>query len=103
MEVAFRINLYRDQTDANDAISANDDVNGNKIGVKLAINKEPKQVQKLLDIITSAPESTQAQYAAQLGVSKRTVSRMFAALQAQGILEQRGTKRKAKWVIIDKK
>lgn len=103
MEVAFRINLYRGQTDANDAISANDDVNGNKIGVKVAINKEPKQVQKLLDIIASAPESTQAQYAAQLGVSKRTVSRMFAALQAQGILEQRGTKRKAKWVIIDKK
>ena len=57
------------------------------------------KVKKLLEIIAENSTVTQAQYAEQLGVSKRTVSRIFADLQKQGVLEQQGTRRKAKWVI----
>lgn len=107
MEVAFRINLYRSQIDDNNAINASEGVklgvDGNEIGVKVASNTRTEQIQKLMSIIKSNPEATQAQYAAELGISKRTISRMFASLQEQGVLEQKGTKRKAKWSIIDKR
>ncbi len=54
------------------------------------------QSQKLLKKVAENPTATQAQYAEQLGVSKRTIFRMFAILQEQGMLEQQGTRRKAR-------
>lgn len=99
MEVAFRINLYRGQNDANNANVGN---SGVKKGIEMALNKETGQVQKLMEFIAENPTATQAQYAARLGVSKRTISRMFASLQEQGMLIQQGTKRKANWAIIEK-
>lgn len=65
------------------------------IEMKMASNTVSEQIQKLLGIIESNPEATQAPYAAELGISKRTISRMLASLQEQGVLEQKGTKRKA--------
>lgn len=97
MEVAFRVNLYRNQNNANGAGF------GVKSGAKVAMDKEPEPIQKLLKIIAEDPLATQAQYAAQLGVSKRTISRMFAGLQEEGVLVRRGTRRKAKWEIMDKR
>ncbi len=92
-EVDLRINIYRDQNNAN----------GVKNGVELAVIDAMDQSQKLLKIVAENPTATQAQYAQQLGVSKRTVSRIFADLQERGVLEQQGTRRKAKWVIIEKR
>ncbi|MCG4760885.1 hypothetical protein L0P42_00675 [Fusicatenibacter saccharivorans] len=46
------------------------------------------------------PFATQAYYAEQIGVSKRTVSRIFVSLQQNGVLVQNGTNRKSNWVII---
>ena len=100
MEVAFRINLYRSQFDANNAIDGIDGTDGVKNGVGLALNKEGDTVQKLLNMIAENPTATQAWYAEGLGVSKRTVSRMFASLQERGILVQNGTRRKANWTIM---
>ena len=100
MEVAFRINLYRSQFDANNAIDGIDGTDGVKNGVGLALNKEGDTVQKLLNMIAENPTATQAWYAEGLGVSKRTVSRMFASLQERGILVQNGTRRKAHWTIM---
>ncbi len=91
-EVDLRINIYRGQINAN----------GVKNGVNLAVIDALDQNQRLLKIVAENPTATQAQYAEQLGVSKRTVSRIFADLQGQGVLEQQGTRRKAKWVIIEK-
>ena len=42
-------------------------------------------------------------FAEKLGVSKRTISRIFSELKEQGILEQQGTRRKAKWIISKNK
>ena len=63
------------------------------------LNKEKVQIEKLLQIIEKNPFATQAYYAEQIGVSKRTVSRMFVSLQEKGILIQNGTKRKSNWII----
>lgn len=109
MEVAFRINLYRSQNNANGVHGVDYGVDGVGYGVNgvdyssgVALNDEMNLNKKLLNIIAEMPTATQAQYAEQLGVSKRTISRMFASLQEQGVLVQQGTRRKANWVYYEK-
>lgn len=106
-EVDLRINIYRGQVDTNNAtINANDTKNGvNGVnngtnGTEVLFDKEQTQIEKLLQIIEKNPSATQAYYAEEIGVSKRTVSRMFVSLQEKGILVQSGTKRKANWTVI---
>ena len=110
-EVDLRINIYRGQVDTNNAIiNANDTKNGanggkcgaddGTNGAEVPLNKEQTQIEKLLQIIEKNPSATQAYYAEKMGISKRTVSRMFASLQEKGRLVQGGTKRKANWKII---
>ena len=110
-EVDLRINIYRGQVDTNNAIiNANGTKNGaNGVkcgsdngtnGAEVPLNKEQTQIEKLLQIIEKNPSATQAYYAEKMGISKRTVSRMFVSLQEKGILVQSGTKRKANWKII---
>ena len=110
-EVDLRINIYRGQVDTNNAIiNANGTKNGaNGVkcgsdngtnGAEVPLNKEQTQIEKLLQIIEKNPCATQAYYAEKMGISKRTVSRMFASLQEKGRLVQSGTKRKANWKII---
>ena len=110
-EVDLRINIYRGQIDTNNAIiNANGTKNGaNGVkcgsdngtnGAEVPLNKEQTQIEKLLQIIEKNPSATQAYYAEKMGISKRTVSRMFASLQEKGRLVQSGTKRKANWKII---
>lgn len=109
-EVDLRINIYRGQVDTNNAINANGTKNGaNGVecgadngtnGTEVPLNKEQTQIEKLLQIIEKNPSATQAYYAEKMGISKRTVSRMFASLQEKGRLVQDGTKRKANWKII---
>ena len=113
-EVDLRINIYRGQVGTNNAmINANDtkdgvngvdcgvnDAGNGTNGVEVPLNKEQAQIEKLLQIIEKNPSATQAYYAEEIGVSKRTVSRMFVSLQEKGILVQSGTKRKANWTVI---
>ena len=110
-EVDLRINIYRGQVDTNNAIiNANGTKNGaNGVkcgsdngtnGAEVPLNKEQTQIEKLLQIIEKNPSATQAYYAEEMGISKRTVSRMFASLQEKGRLVQSGTKRKSNWKII---
>mgnify|MGYP000278054021 CR=1 FL=1 len=107
----LRINIYRGQVDTNNAIiNANgtkNGANGVKCGAddgtndaEVPLNKEQTQIEKLLQIIEKNPSATQAYYAEEIGVSKRTVSRMIVSLQEKGILVQSGTKRKANWTVI---
>lgn len=105
MGVAFRINLYRGQFNANNANNAMDGVKYGVDGVEndviVALNEESEAIHRLMKIIKDNPTATQAQYAAWLGVSKRTISRMFVSLQEQGMLKRQGTRRKAAWIIIE--
>lgn len=89
-EVDLCINIYRGQ------INTNGVENGNE----LAAIDELDQNHKLLKMIVENPIATQEQYGEQLGISKRTVSKIFVDLQKRGMLEQQETRRKVKWVII---
>lgn len=117
----MRINIYRGQInntdikngvneDENGADGIGDGVKNGADGIKdgvdeavYADNNLPAHIQKLLKIIAENPTETQAQYAEKLGVSKRTISRIFVELKKQGILEQQGNRRKAKWTILKKR
>ena len=116
-EVDLRINIYRGQNNDNN-IKNGVNVDTNSIdGVEIGANDIkndvdevaytdkvfPDHIQKLLKIIAENPTETQAQYAEKLGISKRTISRIFSELKEQGILEQQGNRRKAKWLIIKKR
>ncbi len=99
-DVDLRINIYRNKSAVNNATNnAKINANGIKSGVNTPAAKEQRQVKKLLDAIEQNPSATQAYYAEQIGVSKRTVSRIFVSLQEKGVLMQTGTKRKPNWVI----
>lgn len=116
-EVDLRINIYRKQANdnctkngVNTAINGTDDIDSGVNGVKDGVDEAAyagkalsDQVQKLLKMIAENPTETQAQYAEKLGVSKRTVSRIFMELKEQGILEQQGSRRKVKWIVLKKR
>lgn len=120
-EVDLRINVYRGQNSGagikNDVNESADGVKNGTDGVKNGIKTDAdgvksgtdetgytdmKLIQKLLEIIAENPTGTQAQYAEKLGISKRTISRIFAELKEQDILEQQGSRRKAKWIVLKK-
>ena len=94
-DVDLRINIYRSYVDTPNG--ENDAKNGLNDAKK---QKELRQEERLLHVIKENPCETQAYYADQLGLSKRTISRMFVSLREKGILVQRGTSRKAHWEII---
>ena len=113
-EVDLRINIYREQNNTisikNGVDTEKNGIDGVKNGIRNGVDEVlytdkdlPDHIQKLLKIITKYPTETQAQYAEKLGVSKRTISRIFSELKEQGILEQQGTRRKAKWIISKNK
>ena len=108
-DVDLRINIYRSYVDTpngeNDAKSSLNDAKNEENDAKNGENdakkqKELRQEERLLHVIKENPCETQAYYADQLGLSKRTISRMFVSLQEKGILVQSGTKRKANWTVI---
>lgn len=112
-EVDLRINIYRELHSGteikNDVNSVKNGVNGVKNGTDGVKNDTDETVytdmdliQKLLEIIAENPTGTQAQYAEKLRISKRTISRIFVKLKEQGILEQQGSRRKAKWIVLKK-
>ena len=122
-DVDLRINIYRSYVDTpngekapktrlndakneeNDAKKGENDAKNGENDAKNGLNdakkqKELRQEERLLHVIKENPCETQAYYADQLGLSKRTISRMFVSLREKGILVQRGTSRKAHWEII---
>ena len=109
-EVDLRINIYRGQVETNNATNNDngvrngvDGVENGVIGVESGVNgvevagkTERTQIEKLLQAVEKNPSATQAYYAEQIGVSKRTVSRMFVSLKEKGVLIQCGTTKKPK-------
>ena len=62
-------------------------------------DKENVNVHRLLQLIENNANATQKYYAESMGISSRTVSRLFAELQKKGILKRQGSKRKGTWII----
>ena len=105
-EVDLRINIQRGQIETNNATNNANGVDGEESGtdgVEVAGKTEQTQIEKLLQAVEKNPSATQAYYVEQIGVSKRTVSRMFVSLKEKGVLIQCGTTKKSKWVIKKQK
>ena len=113
--VPFNTEYFKEMTlSGGDKTIANGDkiaVSGNKkaqSGDKLFISgdkkaqngdKENVNVHRLLQLIENNANATQKYYAESMGISSRTVSRLFAELQKKGILKRQGSKRKGTWII----
>ena len=106
--VPFNTEYFKEMTlSGGDKTIANGDklaVSGNKkaqSGDKKAQNgdKENVNVHRLLQLIENNADATQKYYAESMGISSRTVSRLFAELQKKGILKRQGSKRKGTWII----
>lgn len=96
----LRINIYRGQNEVNDLNNNANGVKNGVNGVESGVNSdELTQEEKLLALIEVEPEKTQTFYSEQMGASKRTVSRMFVTLQGQGTIENKGSRRKPKWIV----
>ena len=88
-------------------------VSGNKkaqSGDKLSISgdkkaqngdKENVNVRRLLQLIENNADATQKYYTESMGISSRTVSRLFAELQKKGILKRQGSKRNGTWNVVN--
>lgn len=116
METAFRVNLYRAESEgqennANNAIDNDtDDVNdtdgtnGSGVNdtddVSPSDSEVPEGEQLILDIIRQNDRVTIKQISAETGLSRRTVDRIIAALKEQKKLERTGSSRSGEWKVL---
>jgi ATP-dependent DNA helicase RecG len=54
---------------------------------------------EVLDFLRGNPQSTQAETAKAIGISRRAVQDIFAALKAKGLLEHRGARKNGQWIV----
>lgn len=117
MENAFRVNLYRVETQEgqnNDAIDVNkpdtndtDDVNdANQSGVNgtddvsHSDSDVSKETQLVLNLIKENSKVTIKQISMGTGLSRRTVDRIIAVLKKQQKLERTGSSRSGEWKVL---
>ena len=93
MEVAFRVNLYRNQFSINDT---KNDTNDTKNDIQSETNAE----KQLLKLISRNPEMTQKAMAEQLSFSTITIKRMLTRLQRNGKVKREGSSRRGKWIVL---
>ena len=63
------------------------------------VQKEQRE-KKLLEILVANPAVTQAKLAKELKVAPRTVRRLLAKLQANGVVAREGSNRSGRWTIM---
>ncbi len=56
--------------------------------------------QAVLELLVFNPKATQAEAAAKVGVSKRTISRIFASLQERGYVTREGSNKTGIWKVV---
>lgn len=106
-DVDLRINIYRrseidTENGTNGTNNGTNGTNNGTNGTNIGINKGNLTQDKLnlLSYIEKYPSLTQKEYSEQLGISLRTLKRIFADLQKEGILLREGSRRSGKWIII---
>ena len=101
MEVAFRINLYRDtKISLNDTNEPNNDTNKPKNDTN--DTKTDLEI-RLAELICKNPEMPQREMKEALNVSIITIKRTLSKMQMEGKVIREGSKRKGKWILADKK
>ena len=98
MEVAFRINLYRDtKISLNDTNEPNNDTNKPKNDTN--DTKTDLEI-RLAELICKNPEMPQREMKEALTVSIITIKRTLSKMQMEGKVIREGSKRKGKWILI---
>lgn len=99
MEIAFRINLYRAQTDTK--ISRETDTKtGEETNIETGEEKNAKNI--LLAEIKRNPVITQKQLAEKVGLSYSGIRYVMRQLQDEGILKRSGSTKKGQWIIQER-
>lgn len=70
---------------------------GNNVGNLISLNNTEK---KVVSLLIEDAEYTADELAAKIGVTKRTIERVFSSLQNKKVIERIGTNRKGSWIII---
>ena len=98
MEVAFRINLYRDtKISLKDTNEPNNDTNKPKNDTN--DTKTDLEI-RLAELIRKNPEMPQREMKEALNVSIITIKRTLSKMQMEGKVIREGSKRKGKWILI---
>jgi len=98
MEVAFRINLYRDtKISLKDTNEPNNDTNKPKNDTN--DTKTDLEI-RLAELIRKNPELTHKALGEALSVSAATIKRTLIKMQHEGKVIREGSNRKGKWILI---
>ena len=98
MEVAFRINLYRDtKISLKDTNEPNNDTNKPKNDTN--DTKTDLEI-RLAELIRKNPEMPQREMKEALNVSIITIKRTLSKMQMEGKVIREGSNRKGKWILI---
>ena len=100
MEVAFRVNLYRNQFSINDTKNDTNDTKNDTNDTKNDIQSETNAEKQLLKLISRNPEMTQKAMAEQLSFSTITIKRMLTRLPRNGKVKREGSSRRGKWIVL---
>lgn len=119
MEIGFRVNLYRNQIQTNDAVPAvnkdtsiiaknvnanADDLNAGKKndteshGAEIVYGYSEKE-QVLIGLIREDPTMTMEKMATRSGMSKGSVQYALDALRGKGVVTRKGSRKNGKWVV----
>ena len=100
IQVAFRVNLYRNQFSINDIKNDTNDTKNDTNDTKNDIQSETDAEKQLLKLISRNPEMTQKAMAEQLSFSTITIKRMLTRLQRNGKVKREGSSRRGKWIVL---
>ena len=70
---------------------------GNNVGKNISLNKTEK---KVITLLIENAEYTADELALKIGVTKRTIERVFVSLQNKKVIERIGSNRKGSWIVI---
>ena len=102
MEIALRINLYRDYMEPDDETNEEiktDEETDIEIGGEIKTDKENQNWKKILVEIKKNPFITQKQLSIEVGLSYSGIRYAMRQLQEAGILIRVGSTKKGKWIL----
>ena len=70
---------------------------GLNVGLNVGLNKTEK---KVIELLIENPSATSAELAESIGVTKRTIERVFKSLQEKKMIERIGSKRDGSWIVV---
>jgi len=74
-----------------------DQINSKNVGLNVGLNKTEK---KVIELLIENLSATSIELVEKIGVTKRTIERIFKSLQEKKIIERIGSKRDGNWIVV---